>query len=129
MTVTDDFQENLWNRFKEMDDHIGYNYNRHGRVPKSIRLEVCTRKRNSKFAFKETVNVDDSLKAYIESRPDQQSYSSLQSPWQALYDEFLKLMRTTCKISLFAQNYSLACEAVRKISAINLVATFAPEEN
>ncbi len=123
MDRTKDFHENLWNRFLEMKDHIDYNVNRHGsvRIPKSFRLEVCTRKKGLKFAFKETVNLDDSLRAYIECKLGHIG----QSPWKTMHDNFLEMMRSSCEIDLFSENDDLACEAVRKVSAINLVAVFA----
>lgn len=129
MATPEDFQENVWNRFEEMENHIDYSYNRHGsaRIPKSFRLEVCTRKRDVKFAFKETIDVLPSLRAYITS--GQKFHSTLQNPWEALYEEFLKKIKETCKIDIFAVNRNLACKAVRKVSAINLVAAFAQEEN
>lgn len=122
MTTMNQFHENLWNRFLEMEDHIDYNFNRHGsvRIPQSFRLEVCTRKRNLKFAFKETFNIDDRLKAYIVNKSGHIGHS----PWKTVHDNFLELMRTSCKIELFAENDDLACQAVRKVSAINLVAVF-----
>lgn len=128
MFQVEDFHENLWNRFLEMEDHIDYNYNRHGsvRIPKSFRLEICTRKGGLKFAFKETVNIKDTLRAYIVDK----SRNIGQNPWKDLHDYFLDRMKLKMicdddNLKLFSENNELVRGAVRKVSGINLVAVFA----
>lgn len=134
LRTPDDFLEHLKNRFMEMREHLIYECNRHGpvRVPKSLRLEVCTRKRSLKTAFGETVVVSDGLQNCILSEAT--AFSSHYSPsmpieWKMLYENFIDRLKENCKINVLDDiNFKAACAAVRKVSAINLRATFCQDE-
>lgn len=132
------FEANLWNRFLEMRDHVVYECLRHGadRIPKSLRLEIRTRKGDLKIAFGETAILDEPLRDAIleDARNSNKKLSHstegslLTQPWKQMHDHFWKQLKQNCKIDVTSRDMAAASAAIRKVSEINLIANFPPAD-
>lgn len=128
----------MWNRFLEMRDHVVYECLRHGaeRVPKSLRLEIRTRKGDLKIAFGETAVLEEPLRVAIyehaKTSNRKLSHSTegslLSEPWKQLHDHFWKQLQQNCKIDVTSGDLVAASAAIRKVSEINLIANFFPAD-
>ncbi|CAL8100778.1 unnamed protein product [Orchesella dallaii] len=117
-----DFQNHLRNRFLEMRDHVLYEVRRHGRCrfPRTFKLEVKTRKRDLQSAFGSTIDPSNHFDGNDDSNVDPR----LREYWGVLNQKFIDLLCRDCKIPIFDSDPKKSEVAVRKVSAINLIANF-----